>query len=61
VPPGDTPALGDAIRSLLADGGLRRRMGAAGRQAVMTRYSVEGMCRGMCELYRSLLAERSGG
>jgi len=61
VPPRDPAALGDAIRSLLADPELRSRMGAAGRQAVMTRYSVEGMCRGMFELYRSLLAERGRG
>jgi glycosyltransferase involved in cell wall biosynthesis len=58
VPPGDPPALGQAIRALLADGELRRRMGEAGRQAVATRYSEEAMCRGMWELYRSLLAER---
>ena len=61
VPPGDSAALAEAIRSLLADGELRRRMGAAGRQAVMTRYSAEGMCRGMYDLYRSLLAERGMG
>ncbi len=61
VPPGDPAALGEAIRSLLADGELRRRMGAAGRKAAISRYSGEGMCRGMYELYRSLLAERGRG
>ncbi len=61
VPPGDPPALGRAIRSLLADGELRRTMGEAGRGAVLARYSEEGMCRGMWELYRSLLAERGRG
>lgn len=58
VPPGDPAALAEAIRSLLADGELRARMGAAGRQSVMARYSVEEMCRRMWELYRSLLLER---
>ena len=58
VPPGDPAALADAIRSLLADGELRARMGAAGRQSVMARYSVEEMCRRMWEVYRSLLSER---
>jgi len=31
VPPSDTHALADALATLLADGALRRRMGAAGR------------------------------
>lgn len=58
VPPGDPAALAEAIRSLLADGELRARMGAAGRRSVMARYSVEEMCRRMWEVYRSLLLER---
>ena len=29
----------DAMRSLLADDGLRRRLGEAGRRAIATRYS----------------------
>jgi len=61
VPPGDSAALADAIRSLLADGELRRSMGEAGRQAVRTRFSAEEMSRRMWELYRSLLSERGRG
>jgi glycosyltransferase involved in cell wall biosynthesis len=61
VPPGDPAALADAIRSLLADGELRRRMGAAGRQVALARYSEEEMCRRMWGMYRSLLAERGRG
>jgi glycosyltransferase involved in cell wall biosynthesis len=61
VPPGDPAALADAIRSLLADGELRRRMGAAGRQVVLARYSEEEMCKRMWGMYRSLLAERGRG
>jgi glycosyltransferase involved in cell wall biosynthesis len=58
VPPEDPAALADAIRSLLADGGLRARMGAAGRQSVVAGYSVEVMCRRMWEVYLSLRSER---
>ena len=58
VPPEDPAALAEAILTLLADGELRARMGAAGRQSVMARYSVEEMCRRMWEVYRSLLSER---
>jgi len=61
VPPENPVALAEAIRSLLADGELRRRMGEAGRQAVLTRYSEEEMCRQMWELYRSLLSGRGKG
>ena len=58
VPPEDPAALAEAILTLLADGELRARMGIAGRQSVMARYSVEEMCRRMWEVYRSLLSER---
>lgn len=39
VPPGDPPALAEAIRHLAAGPALAREMGAAGRQAVTDRYS----------------------
>jgi len=38
VPPGDAPALAEALQRLVADGALRVRMGAAGRQRAMERY-----------------------
>ncbi len=61
VPPEDPAALAEAICSLLVNGELRARMGAAGRQTVLARYSVEEMCRRMWEVYLSLLSERGKG
>ena len=40
VPKRDTAALADAIERLLCDNGLRRRMGRAGRQIVVSRFDV---------------------
>ncbi len=41
VPPGDVPALADAIEHLLADGGLRAALGAAGHALVENRFATE--------------------
>ena len=56
VPPGDAPALRAAIDRLLADAGLRRRLGEAGRARVATTFSVEQMVQGTLEMYRTILA-----
>ena len=45
VPPEDPAALGDAVSRLLADGGLARRIGAAGRRAVETYYNWDRVVR----------------
>jgi hypothetical protein len=44
-----------AIRRLLGDPALRRRLGAAGRQRVAGRFSVEAMVRGTQAVYDRLL------
>jgi glycosyltransferase involved in cell wall biosynthesis len=38
VPPGDAPALAEALRRLVSDVSLRERMGKAGRRRAMERY-----------------------
>ena len=51
VPPGDAPALAAAIRRLAADSALRARLGAAGRDRVLARYSVARMAEGTIACY----------
>ncbi|WP_349674910.1 glycosyltransferase family 4 protein [Haloarcula sp. JP-L23] len=41
VPPGDPPALTDAIDTLLGDARLRDRLGAAARQTILEQYTWE--------------------
>lgn len=58
VPPGDAIALACALDDLLADAGLRARMGAAGR-IVAVRYSWTVVSDRVVAVYRRVLAERS--
>ena len=55
VPPRDAPALGQAIRHLLADPELRRLMGQAGRHRVTTLFTWENAARQMVEVYREAI------
>lgn len=57
TPPGDAPALADALGLLLEDAPLRRRLGVAARAAVADRY---GMNR-VIQQYAALYAELTGG
>ncbi|MGS2587674.1 glycosyltransferase family 4 protein [Streptomyces hebeiensis] len=58
VPPGDAGALAAALGRLLADDGLRARLGAAGRERVLARFTWARAARGTVELYREAIARR---
>ncbi|MFI6283336.1 glycosyltransferase family 4 protein [Streptomyces sp. NPDC051018] len=56
VPPGDAGALASAIGRLLGDPELRARLGAAGRQRVLDRFTWAKAAQGTVELYRAAVA-----
>jgi glycosyltransferase involved in cell wall biosynthesis len=51
VPPRDAGALADALRRILADDALRRRLGDAGRQRVEQRFSAAAMAHEVLGIY----------
>ncbi len=57
VPPGDPEALAATIGVALDDAELRERIGAAGRQRVIERWTWRHTAVGTVEHYRALLAE----
>jgi glycosyltransferase involved in cell wall biosynthesis len=61
VPPGDRVAMAAMIAELAADGSLRRRLGAAGRQRAVTRFSLPAWRDRHRELYARLIHGLSGG
>jgi glycosyltransferase involved in cell wall biosynthesis len=56
-PPGDVDALARHLRALLSDGGLRARLGAAGRERARTSYGVGRMVRETVTCYERVLAD----
>jgi glycosyltransferase involved in cell wall biosynthesis len=58
VPPHDPAALAAAIRSLLSDPPLGRRLGLAGRERALREFSAEKMVREVTELYERILSRR---
>ena len=56
VPPGDAPALAEAIRTLMSDPDLRRRMGQAGRERVLEKFSWRKAALETEAVYREVLA-----
>ncbi|WP_231905201.1 MULTISPECIES: glycosyltransferase family 4 protein [Streptomycetaceae] len=58
VPPGDADALATALGRLLGDPALRARLGAAGRDRVLARFTWEQAARGTAERYREAIARR---
>jgi glycosyltransferase involved in cell wall biosynthesis len=59
VPRNDTPALRERIRLLLNDATLRANMGAAGRKAYESEFTVAAMLRKIEAVYASALREHS--
>lgn len=52
VPPGDEPALADALRRLVTDGELRARLGAAAQAAHRARLSFDSFGPALVEIWR---------
>lgn len=59
VEPGDPSGLAEAIRSLVADPGLRRRLGEAGRARVEVEFSFERQAAGLERAYLDALRAAS--
>ncbi len=55
TPPGDVPALTEALLALLRDPALRQRFGAAGRRRLETELTPQRMCDEMVEIYSATL------
>jgi rhamnosyl/mannosyltransferase len=60
VKPGDADALAAAVRRLIEDPPLRRRMAEAARARAHTMFSVDAMMRGVHDVYDRALARRAG-
>jgi glycosyltransferase involved in cell wall biosynthesis len=58
VAPNDPGALAQAIDTALGDGDLRRRLGVAGRERTIERFTWPVTARGTVEQYLELLAGR---
>nr|WP_244502486.1 glycosyltransferase family 4 protein [Streptomyces oceani] len=56
VPPGESGPLATALGRLLGDAELRTRLGAAGRERVLARFTWAAAARGTVERYRAALA-----
>lgn len=56
VPPGDVRALRDAVSRLLADAGLRERLGRAAEAKARAEFSVEAARAALADAYRAALA-----
>ncbi|WP_329278262.1 glycosyltransferase family 4 protein [Streptomyces sp. NBC_00691] len=61
VPPGDAGALAAALGRVLGDAELRARLGAAGRERVLSRFTWARAAQGTAELYREAVARQGAG
>ncbi|KUO22487.1 glycosyltransferase family 4 protein [Streptomyces dysideae] len=60
VPPGDAGALAAGLSRLLGDAGLRTRLGAAGRERVLERFTWARAAEGTVARYREAIARSAG-
>ncbi len=60
VPPGDAGALAAGLTRLLGDRELRARLGAAGRERVLARFTWARAAEGTAERYREAIARSAG-
>ena len=59
VPPGDPAALARSLEEVLSSPALRERLGAAGRQRVLARFTWRRCAEGTVAVYREVLAGRA--
>ncbi len=57
VPPGDAPAMADAVRALWDDAPSRRALGAAGRARVEQEMSLDGYAARLARIVRAVIEE----
>lgn len=60
ITPGSVDELVSALEGLLADAGLRRRMGEAGREKMRREFSLDRMVEGNLRVYRELSGKADG-
>jgi glycosyltransferase involved in cell wall biosynthesis len=60
VPPNDPSALAATLLRAIEDEALRTRLGSAGRERVLSRFTWRNTAAGTVEQYRGLLDERAG-
>jgi glycosyltransferase involved in cell wall biosynthesis len=58
VPPGDAPAFGHAMRTLLEDEGMRKRLGEAGRRTAELRFDAKKNVKRIIEIMSEVAEEK---
>ena len=61
VPPGDAGALTTAIERLLSEPERSAAFGTKGRERMLASFSISAMAQGNVNVYRAVMAARSGG